>query len=195
MYNQDKRERRAGDEGVFPKFFKKEKQIAKEDGYNTIEYDYVEIWQVGKNSPLIVRKVIEDDKDRFYPEWNAYENNLELKDGGTDIGELPTIEVNEIKLCKSNNIHTIEQLAAIVDTNIRKLGMNGRRLVNCAKQYIEENSGIESEVIKEKDALIAQLQKEIEELKAGKPKRGRKKKVENESINDSTEDGETDALI
>lgn len=188
-------ERRPGDDAVFPKFFKNQKEIATDDGYNTVSYDYVEIWQVGKNTPLIVRKVNDDDKQRFYPEWNAYENNIELKQGGVDIGDLPTITVQEIKACKNNNIHTIEQLAVIADVNIKKIGMGGRRLVNCAKQYLLENATLESKLIKEKDERIANLEKEIAQLKAAKPKRGRKKKVEYELIDHSSESGKTDAVV
>ena len=194
MINFDNKYKQQGDENLLPHFYVKEFNIANNDSYDTVKKDYIKIKQIGSGKVLIDREIKEDDKLRFEEYYIRFRENKEQVADGHAIIDLPTITPDQLKMCKGCGINTIEQLANIVDTNIKHLGMNGRRLVECAKKYLAENASVDLDAIKkteaiiaEKNALIEELQEEIKRLKSKKPN---KKKVDYELVNDSAEGSE-----
>mgnify|MGYP000633907332 CR=1 FL=1 len=96
--------------------------------------------------------------ERFAPSYDAFKREDLSFVSGTPLastGLFPKAKVAELKAL---SVVTVEQLAGLPDTNIRKLGMGGRALVDDAKGYLENASGL---------AEIATLRAEIAALKAG----------------------------
>ena len=127
-----------------------------------------------------------------YDRWKQTEEQPEV--AGTPLKEWGGVQASQIKELEYFNIHTVEQLAAMADTEAGKF-MNGQSLKRAASEYIENNRGaahvaeVKAELA-EKDAQMlamqeqmAAMQAQMEELQ--KPKRGRPRKKVDESDGNS----------
>ena len=126
-------------------------------------------------------------KERFPDQYNKF---LDDKDqnipDGLLLKEVPFMNREEVAICEALKIYTAEQLVQIKDSDIKRLGLNGRKLVESAKNYLGGNSVLKSKV-EEQAQTIEELKKMVEDLTKGKPKKRVKK---DESTNDSTEGGQ-----
>jgi len=124
------------------------------------EVDYVIIHTPGSqlstiDAPMSAGTYMTRFKDR-YNKWKSGQAELV---SGTPLESFPFMlgKVGLLAELKYLNIHTVEQLADLPDIHLQQI-MGGNDLRNRAKLFVEGTSGT--------DAVLAQMQKENEQLKA-----------------------------
>ena len=133
------------------------------------DVDFVRITIPGDSTNIIDTTVNELHKQRYPREWELYE--LRKKNGkvdskeGTPLTELELAE-SQIKELEYLHIHSVETLANLSDAQMQRIGVGGLSIRNKAQKYMEENTGVLSE--------LERLKAELAELKAAK-KPGRPK--------------------
>ncbi len=100
-----------------------------------------------------------------FPEhYAAFKKDSEILESGTPINEPAFITATKARELKAINIHTVEALASLNQSGIKRLGMGGQSLVEQAKQCLEGAAAgaLTAKMAEENTAL----QKQIDELKA-----------------------------
>lgn len=140
---------------------------------------YIRIRFPGDRNRMTERKVQDKDKSRFPIQWAAFENQEKVVEEGTPIDEWPPASRSFAMMCKSINIFTVENLAAVSDSSLENLGTGGRTFRDKARSWLEEAADgaeamklhKENEDLREdlaaKDIQIADLAARIEELEKG----------------------------
>lgn len=115
-------------------------------------------------------------------------NNGEGAMDGTPITAWPQIDVAQVANLRAQNIHTVEQLAAVTDGNLTNLGMGGRVLREQAIAYLntrqfsvpsaqmaaetanlrDENARLQNEVTDLNNRLTAALA-DVQRMRVGQP--------------------------
>ena len=91
---------------------------------------------------------------RVYEEWKRTQDNAEP---GTPLAVLPHIPESRLAELKSQNVRTVENLAALADRTLTKLGPGFRELREQAQAYLDRITD---------DAATAKLEARIRELEA-----------------------------
>lgn len=138
---------------------------------------YVEILVAGMDKQTVNRPAQEKDKVRFAAEWAAFSRGEEARRVGTPVAEWPRMAQTPsmVKMLESINIFTVEDLAALSDGLVPKLGMGGFKLRDEARRFIElakeEVRASESEALRAKNADLERRLAELEErlASAGAP--------------------------
>ena len=154
------------------------------------EVDYISIVAPGQRNSEHVCKVRDIDKARFPQQWSDYQANQEQRMSGTPLDMWPAVGVAKVAEMNALNVFTVEQLAAIPDTAIGKLGPGTLDLRNKAKAYIDGAS--ENAETKRMGTEIEQLKAELRRMneefsKAGvehKKRPGRRAKVVEEALSE-----------
>jgi len=120
------------------------------------DVDYVCINVPGDKSSEIRRKATEDDKKKFPNRWKSYLEDKEECVDGIDIKHWNFPSPAQFSTMRGHKIRTVEQMAAVADSNLIKFGNDARSLRDAAIKYI---SGSDS------SSEIKDLKKEIENLK------------------------------
>lgn len=130
---------------------------------------HVHIQQPGERD-FLECPVTMEHTERFPKKWAAFQAQQTQKVEGTLLSVLFPNDLAIVENMKHVSILTVEQLAALNDTQIQNIGMGGREFVNRAKQFLEHSEkgkdfNILSDKInqfelreKEKDARIAALE-------------------------------------
>lgn len=159
----------AGDETLLVKFYmhpRKEKGASIEAGRPIFkDVPYISIMQPGNKDSIVQRPASDKDKNRFQAHWakfQARESQDEVV--GTRIDEWPALSKAQVEELKYMNVHTVEQLVAMSDTNAS--GMMGINLLkDKAKRYLEAaETNKAAEQLAAQDATIAALQERLERL-------------------------------
>lgn len=139
-----------------------DKEKSKEEGrpiYKEVEFINIRI--VGDTKTEVKRRVQYDDTpnmpsdiNRFPRQWTAFKNKNSVTHEGTPITEWPPVGKALALELKGLNIHTVEQLAACADGNLKWMG--ARELKNKAVAWLENAKG---------GAAVTALQEENEKLK------------------------------
>lgn len=163
--------------------------------------EYVRIIAPGdktKNWFRPVRKVSNgtapSDIDRWPRQYQAFQNQQKQHQEGTPLEECAFLTRSDVANLKSDNVHTLEQLASIPDVNLTRMGARGMR--DKAKLLVENSKANANDLKLQKinedlqlqiDALKNQLQgfqnsgiMPIEKVQTSPRKRGPKPKVKNE---------------
>lgn len=158
--------------------------------------EYVEVIQPGAKSNFIGRATREF-RERFPVQYAAFKANQSTAVVGTPIENLPRITVSQREMLKHMKILTIEQLAAISDSDLQGLGMGGIEMRNAAQTYLvvardaaaiskqqAENDALRGEI----DLLRQQMQAMLRaQTGADEPRRrGRPRKEDNDIANQET---------
>lgn len=93
--------------------------------------------------------------DRFPNQWKQFKAQQEQVSEGMPLTEWPVINKAQALNLKANGIHTVEQLASVIDQNLGILGLGGRELRDKAKTYI--NRAIDASEITKIHAELAVL--------------------------------------
>ncbi|MGR8921005.1 MAG: hypothetical protein ACU85V_15425 [Gammaproteobacteria bacterium] len=119
----------------------------------TIGYDYCHERVPGNmraNNRAIVRKHFPDGRvvmvaewfTRRYPmAWDAFLRGEDLAQRGTLLEDCPAVPKNRLMALKAAQIRTVEELIALPDASLPRIGHDGRALVKAAQQWVEENDG------------------------------------------------------
>lgn len=153
------------DNGLFPVFsieaVKNEEETIKQGRDIFKDVEWINIHIVGDNLTKVSRPATEEDKRRFPQHYQAFKNQgLQLNEG-TPLTEWSLVGKAMAMNLKASNIHTVEQLAAVSDSNLTWMG--ARELQAKAKAWLEsaeKNAGLSS-VQAEND----KLKREMEALK------------------------------
>ena len=134
---------------------------------------FVEIGIPGSTIQQVCRPLRANDKMRFRPEWEAFEKNETEPRLGTPLSEIPFLtEVQRMEFIGSG-CKTAEQLAAMSDGNGQKF-MGFQQLRRRVQDYLKVAAG-EAPVnemrkeLEQRDAQLAEMQKQIATLQAGAP--------------------------
>lgn len=131
-------------------------------------------------------------KMRFEKQWQAYQAGQEYIPDGTPLEVIFAAEPETVANLKYFKVHTVEQLAALNENAISRLGLGARQHVNKAQKFMEAATGYQAasqmnrevkDLKSENDTLKAQLeamQAAIAKLEASDERRGpgRPRKIE-----------------
>lgn len=101
--------------------------------------------------------------ERFAEHYEAFKKGIEHHGQGTPLNEVPFLTLAQKAEMKAEKIVTVEQLAAMPDSNIRRKGVGFRQHVDAAKAYLDTANGTAS-----LSAEMAALRAELAALKGGK---------------------------
>ncbi|HHA18196.1 MAG TPA: hypothetical protein ENK70_00625, partial [Methylophaga sp.] len=156
---------------VFARFFNKSIQhagLSKKKNrpvFNNVEY--VEIIISGDKNNRPVLKVNDTHRRRFEKEYSAFKRGEDEVLQGTPISEWNGISRTRADELKSMGIKTIESLAELPDTYMKRLGFGGVELRKKALAYFNKDS----EAVVEVQEAMAQLKLETKvELNKAKDK-------------------------
>ena len=162
--------------GVFPNFFMRlvldHAETNKQGRDVHKEVEWVELFIVGDKYTKPSRKVSEEDKMRWPDKYKAFIEGREMPLKGTAIDQWNTISRSRAADLKSMHIRTVEDLAALDDSAIQRIGMGAREMVAKAKSFISSQSDNEALA-----AQNAELLKRIEDLEKKAKKKPAKKKT------------------
>lgn len=95
--------------------------------------------------------------ERFPTQYKAFKDQIADFVSGTPLSELPFLTAARRAELKPLGITTAEQLAGLQDANMKRIGMDGRALVEKAKAYLTAAKGT---------AEVDELRKQLADLQA-----------------------------
>jgi hypothetical protein len=185
---------------IIPRFYidpREDVNASKEAGrpiYRDVEL--VEVRIAGDKNNIPVFKVTDVHRKRWPEHYAAFKRGEEMSPVGTPVEQWPILSRSKCMELKAAGVMTVEALAELPDSAIHRIGMDARKLIAQAKEFLEgakddarfsalaadnETLRAELELLKQQisgaDKLV-ELQKENEELKSKltKPKRTRRTK-------------------
>lgn len=147
---------------VFDERIVKNQQKSEEAGREMWDpVDWVEIHIPGGKS-VVSRPASDSDRSRFQMQYDIYKRALageEVGVSGTPLEEMPSLDRGLVMSYKAVKIFTVEQLAALNDGQIAKLGMGAREHVVKAQAYLEvaEDNATATKYAVENDRLKGQI--------------------------------------
>jgi hypothetical protein len=138
-----------------------------------VEVHWAEWVKKGGNGATTCEKVSRLKKDQVL--WPSIERSYEawLKGqeepvSGTALSAWPGVHTAQADRLKLMHIRTVEDVAAMTDADLDKIGMGARALRDKARAFIQAKQG-EAQIaaaLSERDATIAAQSAELEELRA-----------------------------
>lgn len=167
------------DNNLFVEFFMEaihdEEESVKQGRPIYHDREFVKIIPVGDTKTIVCRPVDKvgtqatpPDNIRWPRQYESFKNQQVQVMDGTPLEHWAPLTKSQVLMYKSANVHTVEQLANVSDTNLHNLGMGARDVREKAIAYLEnakDNSGI-SVLQKENEELKIQLQATQEQMKA-----------------------------
>jgi hypothetical protein len=162
------------DAGLFVQFYmeslKDEEQSAEKGRPIYIDREFIKIIPVGDKNTVVCRPVrktwegdVPPDNERWPQQYAAFTNQQTQVTEGTPLEQWPPLSKSQVMTLKSVNVHTVEQLSVVSDTNLQNLGMGARDLRDKALAYLKDaDSG---SGLAEAQETIKKLTMEIEGLK------------------------------
>lgn len=175
-----------------PKLMRQESEEAQRPIYK--ETPYIQIMTPGNKDSIIQRPARQMDKDRFPEHWKKFSAREEQTMEGTPLSEVSWVTRSQCEEMKWLNIMTVEQLAALSDTNSQGLmgiGPLKKKAVAYMEKAEKEATGVKMLAqLQERDDQIAALMERVEAMEAEKApkKRGRPSKKKDETIVETTEE-------
>lgn len=97
---------------------------------------YLEIVSPGQRHSIVVRKIEEDDKNKYKKHWDAYEKKEQLRSEGTALRDWTGVEPEMVAQLEYMSIFTVEDLSNVSDGNLGNIGMGANKLKNAAKLFV-----------------------------------------------------------
>lgn len=117
---------------------------------------FVRIQTPGDTRTTINRPATEQDKARFPKSWHAFQEGLSEVTEGTPLAQWPAVSASQVKELQHVHVRTVDQLAALSDASIQKMGPGYQQLRQSARHWLEHAKG---------DADQTRLQHENDELR------------------------------
>lgn len=153
--------------GIYPRFYmgsKQSKTKTDEAGYPCfIDQEMVEIRIAGDPRTVVVRKVLDEHKQRWPQHYEAFKKGQAMPQEGLPLKHCPLFTEAQVRTMNGQNIFTVEALAELPDSFIDRLGMGGRGLVAKAKAYLKNAEG--SKEVTKLASENERMKQEIELLK------------------------------
>lgn len=174
---------------MHPEIQGRESQDAGRPIYKSVPY--VKIIQPGERD-TVDRPVRPEDKRRFAPMWEQFENKQNQKIDGTPLSVLFPHNPGVVKNLDFLSITTVEQLAALQATQLQNIGLGAHEWHAMAVNFLgaaDKSKGFQAmqSQLDHKDAeiarmtdLLSQMNARLSELEndSDTPRRGRKKEQE-----------------
>ena len=145
-----------------------------------VDTPHIEIRTPGDRDNVLYRAMTQLDKQRFkkrYEEWLKTQNDEPTE--GTPLAEVPIFKRREVEECRYMNIYTLEQLAGLSDSHVKKdrglfayrekakgyldVALRGKEAskLQAEKDALENRFKAQQDAIAEQSALIKQLQAQL----------------------------------
>lgn len=99
--------------------------------------EFVKMIIPGNRGSVAVQPVDDTVKERWPKEYAAFKAGEEIKHEGTLLAQWPPISRSQVEEFKFFNVHTVEHLAALNDTQIQTMGMGVRDLRKSAIVFLD----------------------------------------------------------
>lgn len=129
-----------------------------------IDVPFIKIHIPGDGHNIVDTKVNDYYANRFKDEFDNFMSGKSQGVSGWLLREWPAVNVSQVKTLEYLNIHTVEQLAGLSDTQLQKIGMGGMELRAKAKAALDAAAG--GAAGEAQAAENARLRQEMEEMKA-----------------------------
>lgn len=107
--------------------------------------EFIKIIPVGDKSTVICRPVkhtfdanTPPDPQRWPKQYEAFKAQQEQPLDGTPLTEWPPLSKSQVATLRAVNVHTVEALSQVSDTNLNNLGMGARELRDKALAYLAQ---------------------------------------------------------
>lgn len=156
-----------------------------------VDKEYIKIIPVGDKNTQVCEPVTDEYRFRWPQQYAAFKAQQHQPQEGTPLEQWPPLTKSQVMTFKGANVHTVEQLANVSDSNLSNLGMGARDLRDKAIAYLKSAEGASgtlaiqqqlSDALKQIEALKNQMAgfKSEGAIEDEPKKRGRpKKEVEN----------------
>lgn len=128
-----------------------------------IDREFIKIIPVGDKNTVVCEPVSDEHKYRWPQQYAQFKNQQEQVTEGTPLDQWPPLTKSQVLTFKAANVHTVEQLAEVSDTNLPNLGMGSRDLREKAKIYLA--SAKDGAIPLAAQNRIAELEKQLEAMK------------------------------
>lgn len=132
--------------------------------------EFIKIIPVGDKNTVVCRPVkntydggMPPDSERWPRQYQAFKNQQVQVNDGTPLEQWAPLTKSQVLLLKAVNVHTVEQLSSVSDTNLHNLGMGARDLRDKAKAYLDSAASGAGAIAMQKEN--ADLRIELEALK------------------------------
>lgn len=130
---------------VFPRFhtevFPDHAATATEGRPMFKDVEMVELRFAGNSLYVPDMKVTDEHRQRFPQAYAAFKKDGSLHVEGTPLKEWPAIRPSQIAEFNAQNIYTVENLAAVDDNGIQRMGLGGRMFRDKARAFINAAKG------------------------------------------------------
>lgn len=159
--------------GVYPRFFVDQVQdmVATEQQGRPIfrDEERVEIIMPGNAQTRFVARVTSEHTQRWPKEYEAFKAGIEVSPDGTPLEEWPILKRSQVLELKALGFRTVEDVAAMNDHVIQRVGMGGRALKERATIFLDDAERIASNTRlsadnERKDAEIAALRAQVTQM-------------------------------
>lgn len=147
------------------------------------EIPFIRIQHPGDRNNVLEVKVTDHYKQKYAREWREFEARGAVEVTGTLLSQWPPVTKSQVKEAEYFGIRTVEQLAAVNDAALQKIGMGWRELRTKAQAFIgaAHDNAAQSAQAAENERLrneIESLKASFKAMQADEPKRGRSRKEE-----------------
>ena len=126
------------------------------------DVEFVKLYIGGDSKTVVERKVKDLDRQRFAGQYRQFLESREQRQEGTPLSEWPPVTAAQVKNFAAQNVQTVEQLAALPDGIVAKLGPGMRALQRKAQGYIDRQK--DETVVEKYASENATLRAQVEEL-------------------------------
>lgn len=135
-----------------------------------VNQDFVKVLIPGERDQ-IVRRVKDEDKRRWAPQWQRYQSNQEQTPEGTPLDVLFPGNPAQVDNLRALKFYTVEQLADASDSALQSIGFGGRDMQAKARRFLEvANKSAQAHAVEkqlaERDDRIRQLETLVYALKS-----------------------------
>lgn len=123
---------------------------------------YILILCPGQSKTEVRRPATDIDKREYPDAWKAFQEGKATPISGTPIEQLPGVTPGRAMELHKLHIRTIEQLVEVPDQNMHSIGMDGYKLRDQAKAFVEKNTA-EIQALRSENA---ELKKALSGMKA-----------------------------
>lgn len=151
------------------------------------EVPFIRIQHPGDRNNVLETKATDHYKQKYAREWREFESRGANEVIGTPLSQWPPVTKSQVKEAEYFGVRTVEQLAAVNDAALQKIGMGWRELRTKALAYLDAAAGnaAQSAQAAENERLraeMAALKASFEAMQADKPSRGRPRKEETADV-------------
>lgn len=112
----------------------------------------------------IHREATDEDKQRFPRQWAAFNAGNATAQSGTPVEVWPLVDVAQVANLKAMGVFSVEQIAALSDTQIQPLAPHGFAMRDQARAWLK--SAADGAVVTKQAKEMDDMRREISDLRA-----------------------------